>query len=89
VHLAEHSLTSEPKVDKPSFEEMDVVLIQRVVEALIEVFQVQKDDCASLLHADLDATDVSTDLRMYELSVKECDTSGRLLCGSLVRHTIP
>ncbi len=37
---------------------IDVVLVKDIIETLIEVFQVEENNCASSLHADLDLVDV-------------------------------
>ena len=41
-----------------------VVLVQYIIQALIEVLQVKKDDCSACLHTDLYLVDVSTDLHV-------------------------
>ena len=45
---------------------VNVVLVQYVIQALIEVLQVEKDDGPACLHTDPDLVDVSTDLK-YKL----------------------
>ena len=41
-----------------------VVLVKYIIQALIEVFQVEEDHCSSSLHANLNLVDVSTDLHV-------------------------
>ena len=42
-----------------------VVLVQYIIQALIEVLQVKKDDCSACLHTDFDSIDVPTNLQVY------------------------
>ena len=42
-----------------------VVLVQYIIQALIEVLQVEKDDCSASLHTDLDSIDVPTNLYVF------------------------
>ncbi len=41
---------------------VDVVLVQHIVQALVEVFKVEQDHCSSCLHANLDLVDISANL---------------------------
>ncbi len=40
-----------------------VVLVEDIIEALIEVLQIEKDDCPPCLHANLDLINVTANLR--------------------------
>ena len=41
---------------------VDVVLVEHVVQALIQVIQVEQDHCSASLHTNLDLVDVPTNL---------------------------
>ena len=40
----------------------NIVLVQNIVQTLVQVFQIEQNDCAASLHADLDLVDVTTHL---------------------------
>ncbi len=40
-----------------------VVLVEDIIEALIEVLQIEKDDCPPCFHANLDLINVTANLR--------------------------
>ena len=41
---------------------VDVILVEDVIQTLVEIFQVEENDSASSLHANLDLVDVTTNL---------------------------
>ena len=41
---------------------VDVVLVQHVIQAFIQVLQIEQDHCTSSFHANLDLIDVPADL---------------------------
>ena len=45
---------------------VDVVLVQHVIQAFVQVLQVEQDHCSSSLHANLDLVDVSTNLQIKQ-----------------------
>ena len=62
VHSASHAMCLESQVHVLAVSKVDVVLVQDIVQTLIEVLQVEEDNCTSSLHANLDLVDVSMDL---------------------------
>ena len=47
---------------------VDVVLVQHIIQAFVQVLQVEQDHCSSSFHANLDLIDVSANLyeQQYE-----------------------
>ena len=68
VHSASHAMCLESQVHILAVCMVDVVLIQDIVQTLIEVLQVEEDNCTSSLHANLDLVDIPTDL--YKISTQ-------------------
>ena len=63
MHSALDSVGLQSKVDIPTPSMVDVVLVEHVIQALIQVLQVEQDDCSPCLHADLDLVNVPTHLK--------------------------
>ena len=57
-----NSVCTQTKVHVSFPAKVHIVLVQRVIQALIQVFQVQKYNCVSCFHADLDLVNVATNL---------------------------
>ena len=64
VHSAFHSVGLKSKIHISVFPTVHVVLVEHVIQALVEVLEVEKDHCSSSLHANLNLVDVSTNLRV-------------------------
>ena len=62
VHSASHSVCLKSQVHILAVSMVDVILVQDIVQTLIEVLQVEEDNCTTSLHANLDLVDISTDL---------------------------
>ena len=62
MHSAFHSVSLQSKVNISQFSIVHVVLVQHVVQALIQVFQVKQDHGSSSLHANFDLVDVPANL---------------------------
>ena len=69
VHPALDSVGLQSKVDIPTPSMVDVVLVEHVIQALIQVLQVEQDDCSPCLHTDLDLVNVSTHLKKRKNTV--------------------
>ena len=63
VHPALDSVGLQSKVDIPTPPMVDVVLVEHIIQALVQVLQVEQDDCSPCLHADLDLVNVPTHLK--------------------------
>ena len=62
VHSAlDLGLQSEVNIPTPPM--VDVVLVEHVIQALIQVLQVEQDDCSPCLHTDLDLVYVAAHLK--------------------------
>ena len=57
------SVGLQSKVDIPTPPNVDVVLVEHVIQTLIQVLQVEQDDCSPRLHADLDLVNIATYLK--------------------------
>ena len=68
IHSASHTMCLESQVHVLAVSMVDVVLVEDIVQTLIEVLQVEEDNCTSSLHANLDLVDVPTDL--YKISTQ-------------------
>jgi hypothetical protein len=64
VDFAFHSLIPKTEINESVASQFDVILVERIIEALIEVLQVKEDHGAAVLHADLDSVDVSANLKV-------------------------
>ena len=62
MHSALHSMCLQSEINISDTSMIHVVLVQYIIQALIEVLQVKKDDRPACLHAYFDLVDVSTDL---------------------------
>ena len=62
MHSAFDSMCLQSEINISDTTIVHVVLVQYIIQALIEVLQVKKDDCSACLHTDLYLVDVSTDL---------------------------
>ena len=63
VHSALDSVGLQSKVNVPTPPMIDVVLVEHVIQALIQVLQIEQDDCSPYLHADLNLVYVATHLK--------------------------
>ena len=63
VHPALDSMGLQSEVNIPTPPMVDVVLVEHVIQALIQVLQVEQDDSSPRLHADLDLVNVPTHLK--------------------------
>jgi hypothetical protein len=67
VDFAFHSLIPKTEINESVASQFDVILVERIIEALIEVLQVKEDHSAAVLHADLDSVDVSANLKVSKV----------------------
>ena len=63
VHSALDSVSLQSEVNVPTPPMVDVVLVEHIIQALIQVLQVEQDDCSPCLHTDLDLVYVATHLK--------------------------
>ena len=63
VDSALHTVSLKTKVNISKFSIMQIVLVEHVIQALIQVFEVEKDNCSSCLHTNFDLIDVSAYLQ--------------------------
>ena len=64
MHSTFDSMGLQSKINISDTTIVHVVLVQYIIQALIEVLQVEKDDCPACFHTDLDLVDVSTYLKI-------------------------
>ena len=64
MHPALDSMCLQSEIDISYTTVVHVVLVQNIIQALIEVLQVKKDDCSACFHTYLYLVDVSTDLHV-------------------------
>ena len=67
VYFAFHAVSAESDVDVSLAAEKRVVLIERIVEALVELVEIQEDYSAAHLHCSLHCVDVVADLFVLEI----------------------
>ena len=70
MHSALDSVGLQSEVDIPTPSMVDVVLVEHVIQALIQVLQVEQDDCSPCLHTDLDLVNVATYLKKKKTTLK-------------------
>jgi hypothetical protein len=63
IHPAPHSVCLKAQVHILAVSMVDIVLVQDIIQTLIEILQVEENNCTSCLHANLDLVDVPTDLQ--------------------------
>ena len=63
MHPAFESVRLQSEVNIPTPPVVDIVLVEHVIQALIQVLQVEQDDCSSCLHTDLNLVNVATHLK--------------------------
>ena len=63
MNSALDSVGLQSEVNIPTPPMIDVVLVEHIIQALIQVLQVEQDDCSPCLHADLDLVYVATHLK--------------------------
>ena len=68
VHPALDSVGLQSEVDITTPPMVDVVLVEHIIQALIQVLQVEQDDCSSCLHTDLDLVNVPTHLKKRKIT---------------------
>ena len=69
MHPALDSVGLQSEVNIPTTPMVDVVLVEHVIQALIQVLQVEQDDCSPCLHADLDLVNVPTHLKKRKMTL--------------------
>ena len=69
VHPAFGSVGLQSEVDIPTPPMVDVVLVEHVIQALIQVLQVEQDNRSPCLHTNLDLVNVSTHLKKRKNTV--------------------
>ena len=69
MHPALGSVSLQSEVDIPTPSMVDVVLVEHVIQALIQVLQVEQDDCSPYLHADLNLVYVATHLKKRQTAL--------------------
>ena len=62
MHSAFHSVGLKSKVNVSVLSITHVILVEHIVQALIEVLEVEQDHCSSSLHANLYLVNVSAHL---------------------------
>ena len=75
VHPALDSVGLQSKVDIPTPPMIDVVLVEHVIQALIQVLQVEQDDRSPCLHTDLDLVNVATHLKKRKTTLNSSTCS--------------
>ena len=77
VHFALDAVRAEPQIDESLAAQVGVVLVERVVKALVEFVQVEKEHRAPNLHRRLYCVDVIADLLVFqicrEFAPEDCD----------------
>ena len=68
VHPASDSVSLKTQIHILGVSSNNVILVEDIIQALIEVFQVEEDHSASSLHAYLDLVDISTHLYTEHLA---------------------
>ena len=63
VHPALDSVGLQSEVNIPTPPMVDVVLVEHVIQALVQVLEVEQDDCSPCLHANLDLVYIATHLK--------------------------
>ena len=69
VHPAFDSVGLQSEVDISTPPKLDVVLVEHVIQALIQVLQVEQDDRSPCLHADLDLVNVAAHLKKRKITL--------------------
>ena len=67
IHSALDSVGLKPKVNVATVPEVDVVLVEYIIQALVQVLQVEQDDSSPCLHTNFDLVNVATHLKKMEL----------------------
>ena len=62
-------LQSEVNIPTTPMVQVDVVLVEHVIQALIQILQVEQDDCSPCLHTDLDLVNVPTHLKKRKITL--------------------
>ena len=63
MNSALDSVGLQSEVNIPTPPMIDVVLVEHIIQALIQVLQVEQDDCSPCLHTDLDLVYIATHLK--------------------------
>jgi hypothetical protein len=62
IHPASDSVCLKAQVHILAVSMVDIVLVQDIIQTLIEILQVEENNCTSCLHANLDLVNIPTDL---------------------------
>ena len=79
MHSALDSVGLQSKVNVPTPPMVDVVLVEHVIQAVVQVLQVEQDDCSPCLHTNLDLVYVATHLKKRQTALNRIQLVARAL----------
>ena len=79
VNSALDSVGLQSEVNIPTPPMVDVVLVEDVIQALVQVFQVEQDDCSPYLHADFNLVYVVKHLKKRKTTLNRIQLAARAL----------